>query len=119
MKKLREMPHIDGNNWFADLRVELYSNEFDDPIQGKKYSEKLIQSIYKRHFFIIPIANGRLFLRCTLGDGLSLGIITKSMVRSFQDVLLPTFWLAYLRGNGFIKYINSTLKELGYERYHI
>jgi hypothetical protein len=117
--KLNEMPHIDGKHWFADLRVELYYNEFENEAEGKLYSERLIQSIYKKHFFIIPIANNRLFLRCTLAKGISIGIITKSMAQTFKDVILPSFWRKYLKGEGFIKHINATLKELGYERYKL
>lgn len=117
--KLREMPHIDGDHWFADLRIELYPREFESEIIGKKYAEKLIQNIYKKRFFIISVAKGRLFLRCTLGKGLSMGVITRSMAESFKDVLLPQYWRKYLRGEGFVKYINETLKELGYERYKI
>ena len=106
---ITEMPHIFGDKWHADLRIELYYKEFDNVDEGQEYAKKLMQNIYKKDYCIIPVTSDKLFLKLHFHDEKKNVIYTKDQIKNDLDVLLPKWWEKYAQNEGLIAYINQLI----------
>ena len=113
---IMEMPHLHGDDWHADLRIELYYQEFDDLEEGQQYVKKLLRNIYKKDYCLLPVNNDKLFLKLHFHDETKNTLQTKDEIGNDTDVLLPKWWQKYAHKHGFVEYIDALVFDY-YEDY--